>query len=288
MSTFAHAPLAQPFFLPLEPGHRFCILHAPSAPDVARGGCVFVAPFGEEMNKSRRMVTMQARALAAQGIAVLVIDLHGCGDSSGEFGEARVETWLSDIRAAVRWMHAQEFAPVRLWGLRLGGLMAAHVAAEMGPEAVGALLLWHPVPSGKTHLAQFLRVGVAAEVLSAEGRGQVSPRKRLQAGECIEVGGYEITPALADALESLAMPPAGALAIPVDWFELTPEADAQPTPAAARVVADWQAGGTNIELHTVQGETFWSTVEITDCLPLVQKTTETALTRWTGTSTSTR
>jgi exosortase A-associated hydrolase 2 len=288
LSTAAHAPLAQPFFLPLEPGHRFCMLHAAGNPDALRGGCVFVPPFAEEMNKTRRMVAMQARALAPHGIAVLQIDLHGCGDSSGKFGEARVETWLRDIEAAVQWMHAHELAPVRLWGLRMGALMAARVAADMGPEAVEALLLWQPVVSGKSHLAQFLRVGVAAEMLSAEGRGQVSPRKRLQAGECIEVGGYEVVPALAEGMEALSLPPAGALAIPVDWFEVTPHAQAEPTPAAARLAAEWRAAGTDVELHGVQGEAFWSTVEITDCLPLVQRTTEVALGRWLGASTSTR
>src|SRR5690606_21476775 len=200
---------------------RFCMLHAPATRDRVHGGCVFVAPFGEEMNKSRRMAGMQARALASQGVAVLQMDLYGCGDSSGDFRDARMETWLRDIVAAVDWMHAQKLGPVRLWGLRLGALMAARVAAEMRPGGLQALLLWQPVASGKTHLAQFLRVGVAAEMLSApEARAQGSLRKRLQAGECVEVGGYEITPALAEGMEELVMPQAGTLDIPLDWFEL--------------------------------------------------------------------
>src|SRR5687768_8838655 len=67
-------------------GRRFCLLHMPSRP--ARALVVYVHPFAEEMNKSRRMAALQARALAASGHAVLQIDLLGCGDSSGDFGDA--------------------------------------------------------------------------------------------------------------------------------------------------------------------------------------------------------
>jgi alpha/beta superfamily hydrolase len=40
------------------------------------------------MNKARRMAALQARALAALGYGVLLLDLHGCGDSSGDFGDS--------------------------------------------------------------------------------------------------------------------------------------------------------------------------------------------------------
>ena len=63
-------------------GQRFCVFHP--AQGVPRGAVVHVPALFEEMNKSRRMVALQARTLAAAGFAVLRIDLHGCGDSSGE------------------------------------------------------------------------------------------------------------------------------------------------------------------------------------------------------------
>ena len=43
-----------------------------------------VKAWAEEMNKARRMAALQARLLAENGYAVLQIDLHGCGDSSGD------------------------------------------------------------------------------------------------------------------------------------------------------------------------------------------------------------
>ena len=66
-------------------GQRLCIHHPPRRGEPARGAVLHLHAFAEEMNKSRRMVALQARALAEAGFAVLQIDLHGCGDSGGDF-----------------------------------------------------------------------------------------------------------------------------------------------------------------------------------------------------------
>jgi len=97
MTPPAHAP-ADAFFLDTADGPRFCLFHAPSGE--CRGALVYIHPFAEEMNRSRRMAALQARALAAQGIGVLLLDLHGCGDSAGDFGDASWDGWLRDIAAA--------------------------------------------------------------------------------------------------------------------------------------------------------------------------------------------
>ena len=54
------------FFLPAEPGTRFALFY-PAQQVKPRGGVLYVHPFGEEMNKSRRMAALQARAFAAAG-----------------------------------------------------------------------------------------------------------------------------------------------------------------------------------------------------------------------------
>ena len=51
------------------------------------------------MNKSRRMAALQARAFAEMGFGVLQIDLFGCGDSSGDFSDARWDIWKQDLIA---------------------------------------------------------------------------------------------------------------------------------------------------------------------------------------------
>lgn len=49
---------------------------------MTRGSIVYIHPFAEEMNKSRRMAALQARALTLAGFAVLQLDLIGCGDEA--------------------------------------------------------------------------------------------------------------------------------------------------------------------------------------------------------------
>ncbi|RLA42511.1 MAG: hypothetical protein DRQ97_13905 [Gammaproteobacteria bacterium] len=77
------------------------------------------------MNKARPMVNRQARLLAEQGYCVVVPDLYGTGDSSGDFGEADWARWCDDITATLHWIKSSGGQSVCLWGLRLGCLLAS-------------------------------------------------------------------------------------------------------------------------------------------------------------------
>jgi exosortase A-associated hydrolase 2 len=165
-----------------------------------RGTVVFVPPFAEEMNKSRRMVARMARLFAADGWRVVQRDLHGCGDSGGDFGDASWSDWLDDIDSELS--RALEDGPVWLWCLRAGALLApALLAKRSGAD----LLLWQPVLSGSQHLQGFLRLHTGARVVGRAPRmGERSPLQRLRAHEKVEVGGYILSPALASGLEQAA------------------------------------------------------------------------------------
>ncbi|MGI4849783.1 MAG: serine aminopeptidase domain-containing protein [Janthinobacterium lividum] len=179
MTAPARRTPAEPFFLDANPGQRFCLYHAPStiapspsaigalggAATACRGALVMVHTFAEEMNRSRRMCAMQARALADAGIAVLVVDLYGCGDSSGDFGDARWQIWLDDLLLAKRWLEQRCGVVAGYLGLRLGALLALNAAADASTP-VGPLVLWQPVLRGATYLTQFLRLRQAAQLLS--------------------------------------------------------------------------------------------------------------------------
>ena len=108
------------FFLPASAGQRLALFHAPQASEKPHGAVVYVHPFAEELNKSRHMAALQARAMAAAGYAVLQIDLLGCGDSSGDFGDATWEDWLADVALACDWLQRRTAAPLWLWGQRTG------------------------------------------------------------------------------------------------------------------------------------------------------------------------
>lgn len=260
MTTSPAAAPAEPFFLESAPGRRFCLFHPPTLP--CRGAVLYVHPFAEEMNRSRRMAALQARALADLGYGVLQLDLLGCGDSSGDFGDARWELWKADLAAAAAWLDGRLGQPLTLWGLRLGALLALDYVRE-ARHPVQALLLWQPVLNGANYLTQFLRLRVAGSMLD-DGAAPISTgalRQALQAGDTIEVAGYDLAPALAAAID--ALPPADAMAppCPVHWLEAA--ANAALPPAAARVAAEWQRGGVDLHLHPVDCPPFWTTPEIT-------------------------
>ncbi len=263
-------PFPAPFYLQAAEGKRFCVLHTPlQAPS---GAWLYVPPFGEEMNKSRRMISLQARALAASGIAVLVMDLHGCGDSDGELRETRWETWHDDLRLGLAWLATRFQCPVGLWGLRLGALLALDF---LGRETPLPCVLWQPVFNGSTFLTQFLRLRVAAEMASGNTSRVTTQmlREKLLQGEILEIGGYDLNPALTHALDHVNVADAPPLPLPIQWFELQGP-QGLPAPATQRILESWQTRGARVTFHSFAGEPFWQTQEITDCPDLIARSTE--------------
>lgn len=271
-------PPVQPFFLAATRGPRFCLYHAPASGHPCLGGLVYVAPFAEEMNRSRRMAALQAAALAEAGFGVLLIDLFGCGDSAGDSADADWTLWQSDVLLATRWLKARLQAPIGLWGLRLGALLALDMA-HAHPDEISRLLLWSPVLDGKSFMTQFLRLRLAAELTGAREHGAATSgvkdlRAQLQAGRTLEIAGYDISPALCaaiDALHASALPPS----IPLHWLEVVRDASASPSPSIAAVLEHW--GRPRTPWHAVVGPHFWATPEVTLCPPLIEATCALAL-----------
>jgi exosortase A-associated hydrolase 2 len=266
-----HSPPAESFFLPVEGGFRYCLYHAPAGD--CRGALVYVHPFAEEMNKSRRMAALQARALAALGVGVLQIDLHGCGDSTGEFADARWDSWKQDIAQARAWLGQRLGRPTGLWGLRVGALLALDYAYAAA-EPVERLLLWQPVTGGSAVLAQFLRLRVAAGLMQdgASNGGTKVLRAELAAGKTLEIAGYDLAPALAAAIEPLDANVLAPRGCRIDWLEVTSAPDRPLPPAASRVASSWRAQGIDFGVRLVQAEPFWTTQEITECPALLDAT----------------
>lgn len=270
------------FFLPAEPGQRMCLYHPPDGPP--RGQVLLMHAFAEELNKTRRMTALQARALAREGYAVLQIDLLGCGDSSGDFGDATWEAWLRDLALARAWLQAQmppdQPVPLWLWGVRAGCLLAADLVRSLAEPC--HLLLWQPgFLSGHQQLQQFLRLRLAADMLaqtSASTKGAMQAlQDEIAAGHRLDIAGYTLAPALAHGLAHSALEPAPAARASnahLVWLEVAAaprEAD-QVGPAATRALQAWQQAGWQVQARTVQGPAFWQTVESEDAPALLAAT----------------
>lgn len=228
---------------------------------------VFLPAFGEEMNRSRRMVTLLAQAVAARGIGLLALDPYGTGDSEGDFAQANWRQWLDDAGTAIAWARArgQRVIPA---GLRIGAGLALAAARAERTERV---ILWQPVLDGTAFLNQLLRVRVAAG-LGAEGENVGRLRACLAAGETIEIGGLDLTPAMAKALDRLRiLDLAEGWGGQIVWFQV----GSIPAPATA-LAARWRAGGREVTLVDLAGPPFWA-IEETALAPALVAATVAAI-----------
>jgi exosortase A-associated hydrolase 2 len=266
-------PRVEPFFFDAEPGTRFSLYHAPNPHVEPRGAILHVHPFAEELNKSRRMASLQSRAFAAMGYAVLQFDLFGCGDSCGDFHSGRWELWKSDLAIAANWLAERSAGgPLHLWGVRLGGLLALDFAREVRPAGI---ILWQPFMSGRTCINQFLRLRLAAQLQgTAPGtaRSTAALRAQLAVHGHIEVGGYEVAIPLVKSIDAcdasnLQLPPCT-----IHWFANPGPAPARVAANAARLAARWAQDGVDLHFHAVDGPSSWSADEVIECPALLDAT----------------
>ena len=262
-----------PFFLESGAGRIFAVHHAPRA---TRGHVLCVPPFNEEMNRCRSMLTLLAAALAAKGYGTLVIDLFGTGDSDGEYVDGRWDLWQENIGAAVRWLD-ERGGCASILGVRMGAMLAAEWL-HANPHRVRNLIAWQPVVDGKQHLTQFLRVRIAAALDRADAARETtsSLRAALANGETVEVGGYELHPELAAAIDrrtlgSLVPPPATRVA----WLEQRSSVSETPSPASAKTIKAWTDSGVSVTVLDFEGPAFWQLHERAVAIDAI-----TATTRW--------
>jgi exosortase A-associated hydrolase 2 len=229
-------------------------------------------PFAEEMNRSRRVAALLARRLAASGCGTLLLDPFGCGDSEGEFADARWEIWRTDVAAAVRFLEDRGYCRIALLGLRLGALLAFEAAAHSG--AVNRVVLWQPILRGDQMLTQFLRLRLASVLAARKPAGETTAilRDRLKSGETLEIGGYELAPELATSIDALRLGKLeNAEGTSIDWIAIE-AAEGSPPPSQQEILNDWRSRGHSISYHCVSADPFWSLQDTTLAPALVDFT----------------
>jgi len=260
---------ATPLFIPSELGPLFAMYFTSSSRSNSQ--CIVHIPaFAEEMNKSRHMVSMQARAFADQGYSVLVFDLWGTGDSQGEFSEATLEIWLNNIESVISWLHDKGYQSIHLWGLRLGVLLAIEYVHKYD-SYIDQLICWQPVLNGGQFVMQFLRLRVAAAMMDKNAPQEKTSdlKKQLMDGQSVEVAGYLLNPELMIPMLNIKVKNFSLNNIKRCYvFELTEGVELQANYATAQW-AEEQEG--KVVIDVINGSCFWATQEISESIELIDQ-----------------
>ena len=110
-----------------------------------------------------------ARALRAQGFAVMRFDFTGLGASEGDFANTNFSSNVEDLEQAAAYLRAEFSAPSILIGHSLGGA-AAIVAGARIPEVKAVATIG--APAHADHVA--LQIGESREEIEAKGAATVN------------------------------------------------------------------------------------------------------------------
>lgn len=276
MTFYSFPEPANPFFLQCEAGDIFCIYYPPNNRREKNEDVLLIPPFAEEMNKSRKMFAMQARLLNSLGYGVLIVDLYGTGDSHGNFREASWEIWCANISSAIKWLNNHGADSISLLGLRFGALLAMAQIRQTTTK-IKRIILWQAVVNGKNMITQFLRLRVAASMMSAAKSKESTTmlRQLSKENQSIEVAGYELSSRLISDLDSIELSSLVETdSPPIYWFELVPDKDRQHSPISQKIIEHWRSLKISVHPTLIVGEFFWSSLEITYSQNLLQATTE--------------
>lgn len=265
-----------PFFLECNAGRIFALYHQPIGNVKPWGNVLIVPAFNEEMNRCRSMLTIQAQALAKIGVGTLLIDLYGTGESDGEYGDARWNIWMENVRQSVEWLETQPGGCSALLGIRLGVALAlASLRQENNKKR--ALIAWQAVVDGKTYFSQFMRIRIAANMDRTDIPKETTNgmRAQLAEGKNIEVAGYEMHPELATAIDNLRLadltPPD---TVSAAWFEKGAGEEDVISPGSKKVIEAWQHSGSSPEVMVFDGPAFWALHDRFLAPDLVKKTSD--------------
>ena len=265
--------MLSPSFVQGAKGRLFIQQFLPQSQSPSETVFLLLPPFAEELNKSRRMLALMGRALAEQGMAGVLPDLYGTGDSGGDFSDADWQTWQSDLTCSAQILLDQGAQRIVLIGLRMGCLLAAEWL-KRSELAVERLIFWQPVLSGQQLVNQFLRLRLAASMMSGQQRETMADLRQIlsQQGE-LEVAGYTLSQSLIESLDQLRLETLmNACEVPVHWIEVQSKPDlALPLPVQ-KLRQQWADHAMNVHCESVVGEAFWSTQEIAEVPPLIEIT----------------
>ena len=212
----------------------FAVVTTPASPE---RGLVVCSPVHAEFRRNYRREIRLAHALAEAGIATIRFHYMGTGDSDGDAQSLSLKTMLADTSRAFDFLrHRAGVTDVDVLGTRLGGFVAAQLAARIG----GRLVIWEPVTDARRYFGEVFRAKRLAGVV-VDGAGSTSAEMlaELESTGSLDINGYEVGRRLYRSAIAATYPgtgvPAGLLVPASRATEIRPE---------VRDLADHLSGGT--------------------------------------------
>lgn len=150
---------------------------------------VVIPPFAEEMNKCRRMITLLCKELADGGVASVVPDLSGTGDSEGDLRDVSWQTWLDDLDAVFTWSESRGAVLRGVLGIRLGCLLGADWFRRRGLRP-GRVVFWQPLRCIQDAVKPLLRIKALQSEMVGERTTSEKLFGQLLDGTDVHAAGY--------------------------------------------------------------------------------------------------
>jgi len=214
-------------FVPGVGGRLFCISTAPIKPASSiEYTVIIVPPFAEELNRSRRFLTLLRYKLSSAGSTVALVDLFGTGDSEGEFVNASVDIWLDDLSRIIELHSPEESGTLCLLGVRSGCLiiekMLRDSTSEQARKNLNNIVYIQPEISGYDVVQRMLRTRVASRRFAGDKSETTEMLwEKLESGDPVDTSGYVIGGSLALGMRSLQIDPQALPPVKkARWFSL--------------------------------------------------------------------
>ncbi len=238
---------------------------------------VFVPPFAEEMNKSRKMMSSMLKRIAARADGY-IFDFSGTGDSQGNFNDQTWQSWCADFNRFVKTvMEQNQYQSLQIISLRTGSLVLSEASRLSEFDSfrpfIKAVHMWNPVLNSSQFFNQFLRIQLAAEMMKESDNKRTAKDLVIELQEKgeLEVAGYMINSQLYQQLVAASAAFSGEMSgCAIRIYDLN--ARGAVTPAIQNGVSKHFPEHGNAQLIGVQGDQFWSTQEISVSEALINAT----------------
>lgn len=241
-----------PFFFNNIDKALFGCYHKPSVDTKRKCAVLLCYPTGHEYERCHRAFRQLADQLALSGFPVMRFDYFGSGDSAGDYNDATLDQWRSDIKYALEICKKQSGCEqIAVIGLRLGATLA--MLALEGYQNPGPLVLWNPVTDGAALLDEWTK-----EQSNHERQAGYKP-----GGSVIqEVLGMPLTKIMRDELKKLDITNFSPPECPV----LIASHDINP--AVTSFVSYLQNHSADIDIKNTGGVTIWKQEPMNAIVPL--------------------